>query len=200
MDSVTLVLASGSPRRLQLLGSLGLRCLVAPVEIDETPSAGEAPAAYAQRLAAGKAEAAVTRHPSDRLVLAADTVVALGEHILGKPAGPEDAARMLRRLSGRRHAVHTAVAASLGGVSAYRLSSSEVTFRHLRDHEIEAYVATGEPLDKAGAYGIQGLAAVFVRRLCGSYSGVVGLPLFETAQLLDSFGLDVLTAAPGALS
>jgi septum formation protein len=200
MDSVTLVLASGSPRRLQLLGSLGLRCMVSPVEIDETPCPGEAPADCARRLAAGKAELAVTQHARDRLVLAADTVVALGDHILGKPADADDAARMLRRLSGRCHEVHTAVAASRGGVTSFRLSSSEVTFRNLLNHEIEAYVATGEPFDKAGAYGIQGLAAVFVRRLCGSYSGVVGLPLFETSELLASFGIDVLAPGPGAVS
>jgi septum formation protein len=194
MDSVPLVLASGSPRRLQLLASLGLACVVAPVEIDETPRADEAPADYARRVAADKAALAVVRHGPDPLVLAADTVVALGDEILGKPADADDAARMLRRLSGRRHQVHTAVAASRHGAASFRLSSSEVTFRHLLTVEIDAYVATGEPLDKAGAYGIQGLAAVFVTRLCGSYTGVVGLPLFETAELLGSFGLDVLAA------
>ena len=197
MDSVTLVLASGSPRRLQLLASLGLECEVSPVDIDETPRPGEAPADYARRLAAEKAAVAVTRQAPGRLVLAADTVVAIGEEILGKPADPADAARMLRRLSGRRHAVHTAVAASRDRATSVRLSSSEVTFRTLLSHEIDAYVATGEPLDKAGAYGIQGLAAIFVTRLSGSYSGVVGLPLCETAELLGGFGLDVLAQRAG---
>lgn len=198
MDSLTLVLASGSPRRLQLLASIGLDCEVSPVDIDETPRPGEAPADYARRLAEEKATVAVTRHAPGRLVLAADTVVAIGEEILGKPADPADAARMLRRLSGRSHAVHTAVAASRDGATSMRLSSSEVTFRTLLNHEIDAYVATGEPLDKAGAYGIQGLAAIFVTRLCGSYSGVVGLPLCETAELLGGFGLDVLAPRAGA--
>lgn len=200
MDSVNLVLASGSPRRLHLLVALGLDCEVAPVDIDETPHAGEAPADCARRLAAGKAVAAAGRHAPDRLVLAADTVVALDQEILGKPADAGAAANMLRRLSGRRHQVHTAVAASRAGATALRVSRSDVTFRRLREREIEAYVATGEPLDKAGAYGIQGLAAVFVRRLCGSYTGVVGLPLCETAELLGAFGIDVLALRGGARS
>lgn len=200
MDSVRLVLASGSPRRLQLLASLGLDCEVSPVEIDETPRPREGPTDYARRLATEKAAVGVAMHAPDRLVLAADTVVALGDEIFGKPADHADAARMLRRLSGRSHDVHTAVAACRAGESLLRLSSSEVTFRTLPGHEIEAYVATGEPLDKAGAYGIQGLAAVFVTRLCGSYSGVVGLPLSETAELLASLGLDVLAARCGTCS
>lgn len=197
MDSLTLVLASGSPRRLRLLAALGLDCEVSPVDIDETPGPGEAPADCARRLAGEKASAAAARHPPDRLVLAADTVVALGDEIFGKPADAADAARMLRRLSGRCHEVHTAVAARRAESTAFRVSSSEVTFRDLRDAEIDAYVATGEPLDKAGAYGIQGLAAIFVTRLCGSYTGVVGLPARETAELLESFGIDVLAAACG---
>jgi septum formation protein len=195
MDSIPIVLASGSPRRRWLLTALGLDCEVAPVDVDETPWPGEIPAEHARRLAKEKVDAAALRHPPDRLLLAADTVVALGEEILGKPADREDAARMLRRLSGRRHQVHTAVAARRGEETAFRLSSSEVTFRTLRDHEIESYVATGEPLDKAGAYAIQGLAEVFVTRMSGSYSGVVGLPLCETAELLAAFGVDVLEVA-----
>lgn len=197
MDSRQLVLASGSPRRLELLASLGLDCRVAPVDIDETPLRGESPVDCARRLAAEKAAAAVRRHGPGALVLAADTVVALGEELLGKPSDPADAARMLRRLSGQTHEVHTAVAVSCDGETAFRLSSSEVTFRDLADAEIEAYVATGEPLDKAGGYGIQGLAAIFVTRLAGSHSGVVGLPLSETAQLLRQHGIDVLQRAAG---
>jgi septum formation protein len=196
MDSPDLVLASGSPRRLQLLAALGLRCEVAPVDIDETPRPGEAPPDCARRLAVAKAAEAVARRPAGSLVLAADTVVALRDEILGKPADAADAARMLRRLSGRRHEVHTAVAAQRGEMVACRLSSSRVTFRNLTDHEIEAYVATGESLDKAGGYGIQGLAAIFVTRLDGSYSGVVGLPLYETAELLNAFGVTLLTGRP----
>ena len=196
MDSPDLVLASGSPRRLQLLAALGLRCEVAPVDIDETPRPGEAPPDCARRLAVAKAAAAVARSSAGRLVLAADTVVALRDEILGKPADAADAARMLRRLSGRRHEVHTAVAAQCGETIACRLSSSRVTFRNLTDQEIEAYVATGGSLDKAGAYGIQGLAAIFVTRLDGSYSGVVGLPIYETAELLGAFGVTLLTGRP----
>jgi septum formation protein len=197
MDSAKLVLASGSPRRLQLLASLGLECEVFPVDLDESPRPGEAPSVYACRLAAEKAGAAVARLGSERLVLAADTVVALGDEIFGKPAGAAEAVRMLRRLSGRAHEVHTAVAAAQGDRTSLRLSSSEVRFNDLADEEIEAYVASGEPLDKAGAYGIQGLAAVFVTRLCGSYSGVVGLPLFETAELLREHGIDVIRKPRG---
>lgn len=192
-----LVLASGSPRRRQLLAALGLACRAAPVDIDETPRAGEAPADCARRLAIEKAAAAAAGHPAGTLVLGADTVVALGPEMLDKPRDAADAARILRRLSDRRHEVHTAVAARRDGQTACRLSSSRVTFRHLTDRDIEAYVATGEPLDKAGAYGIQGLAAIFVTRLDGSYSGVVGLPLYETAEMLQAFGVDVLAARGG---
>jgi len=197
MDSLNLVLASASPRRRQLLASLGLECEVAPTDIDETPHPGEAPADYARRLAREKAAAAAACHPPERLLLAADTVVALGEEILGKPTDASDAARMLRRLSGRAHEVHTAVAARRGDTTALRLATTEVTFRSLRDVEIDTYVSTGEPLDKAGAYGIQGVAAVFVTRLSGSYSAVVGLPLCETAELLREFGVEILGLATG---
>lgn len=195
MNSFELVLASASPRRRQLLAGFGLDLEVAPVDIDETPRGGEEPGELACRLAAEKAAAAVALHAPGRLVLAADTVVALGERVLGKPADEADARRMLRALSGRRHEVHTAVALRRNAEAGLCLSSSEVDFRVLSAGEIDAYVATGEPLDKAGAYGIQGLAGIFVARLCGSYSGVVGLPLCETAELLESFGVQLLAAA-----
>lgn len=194
MNSCALVLASASPRRLQLLSSLGLELEVSPVDIDETPAPAEDPAALALRLAAAKAAAAATRHPG-QVVVAADTVVALGEETLGKPADTAEAQAMLQRLSGMRHEVFTAVAARRDQHSGSRLSRSEVDFRALAPAEIEAYVATGEPMDKAGAYGIQGVAAVFVSRLCGSYSGVVGIPLHDTAELLRDFGIDVLRCA-----
>ena len=194
MDSVALVLASASPRRRQLLAPFGLALDVSPVDIDETPRPGEAPEALASRLAAAKA-AAAARDAPQRLVLAADTVVALEERVLGKPADAADARRMLHALSGRRHQVHTAVAVRRGAEAGMRLSSSEVDFRALSAGEIDAYVATGEPLDKAGAYGIQGLAAIFVARLSGSHSGVVGLPLCETAELLGRFGVHLLPAS-----
>jgi septum formation protein len=194
MDSCALVLASASPRRLQLLSSLGLQLDVAPVDIDETPAPGEEPAALALRLAEAKAALAAARHPG-RVVVAADTVVALGGHTLGKPADTVEASSMLQRLSGARHEVFTAVAARRDRQAGTRLSRSEVDFRVLAPAEIEAYVGTGEPMDKAGAYGIQGVAAVFVSRLCGSYSGVVGMPLHDTAELLRDFGIDVLRCA-----
>jgi septum formation protein len=197
MNSCTLVLASASPRRLQLLSSLGLQLEVSPVDIDETPGRGEDPAVLALRLAEAKAAVAAGRHPG-RVVVAADTVVALGGATLGKPADPAEAAVMLRQLSGKRHEVFTAVAARRDLQAGSRLSRSEVDFRALEPAEIETYVGTGEPLDKAGAYGIQGVAAVFVSRLCGSYSGVVGMPLHDTAELLRDFGIDVLRCAGGA--
>ena len=199
MDSTKLVLASGSPRRLQLLAGLGLDVEVRPVGVDETPRPGEAPADLARRLATDKAEAAALQLPG-RLVLAADTVVALDGQVLGKPADAAAAAGMLRQLSGRRHQVHTAVAAGRDGVISVRLSSSEVDFRRLGAGEIEAYVASGDPLDKAGGYGIQGLAGIFVTRLCGSYTGVMGLPVCETAQLLRRHGVELLPVAAGDAS
>lgn len=197
MNSCALVLASASPRRLDLLSSLGLQPEVSPVDIDETPRPGEDPATLAVRLAEAKAAHAAARYPG-RLVLAADTVVALGGETLGKPADAADAAAMLQRLSGLRHEVFTAVAARRDREAGTRVSRSAVDFRALAPAEIAAYVATGEPLDKAGAYGIQGVAAIFVTQLCGSYSGVVGLPLHHTAELLREFGLDVLHCAGAA--
>lgn len=194
MNSCALVLASASPRRLQLLSSLGLQLEVSPVDIDETPGAGEDPAALALRLAEEKAALAAARHPG-RVLVAADTVVALGGETLGKPADAAEARSMLQRLSSRRHEVFTAVAVRRDRQSGSRLSRSEVDFRVLAPAEIEAYVGTGEPMDKAGAYGIQGLAAIFVSRLCGSYSGVVGIPLHDTAELLRDFGIDVMRCA-----
>ncbi|NGP53314.1 Maf family protein [Thioalkalivibrio sp. XN8] len=197
MDSCQLVLASASPRRLELLSAFGLHLQVDPVDIDERPAPGEKPAALAQRLAEAKAAAAASRHPG-RVVLAADTVVAADGAVLGKPADAAEAGAMLRRLAGRRHEVYTAVAARRDAAAAVRLSRSEVDFRALAASEIDAYVATGEPLDKAGAYGIQGCAAIFVTRLCGSYSGVVGLPLAETAELLQEFGIELLRCGAAA--
>lgn len=197
MDSCHLVLASASPRRLELLSAFNLQLQVDPVDIDERPAPGEQPAAMAQRLAGEKAAAAARRHPG-RVVLAADTVVTVDGSILGKPADAAEAAAMLRRLSGREHEVYTAVAAQRDDVAAARLSRSEVEFRALGDAEVAAYVASGEPLDKAGAYGIQGRAAVFITRLSGSYSGVVGLPLAETHDLLREFGIELLGRAGAA--
>lgn len=181
-------LASASPRRSALLRQIDVQHEIRPVDLDETPRAGEAPAHYALRLAEAKARAlwesldAAARRP----VLAADTTVAIGEEILGKPADRDDAARILGRLSGRDHEVHTAVALLHEGGADARLSTSTVTFRELTAAEIDWYWATGEPADKAGAYGVQGHGAIFIRHLSGSYSGVMGLPLYETWELLAS--------------
>jgi septum formation protein len=180
-------LASASPRRGELLRQIGVAHEARPVDVDESPRAGEAPAHYALRLAQEKARALWEQVPDAerRPVLAADTTVALGEEILGKPAGRADAIMMLERLSGREHQVHTAIALLHAGGADSRVSTSSVTFRLLSPAEIEWYWQTGEPADKAGAYAVQGKAAIFIRHLAGSYSGVMGLPLFETWELLE---------------
>lgn len=185
-----IILASASPRRSALLTQIGIAHRVMPVDIDETALAAERPAAYVQRLAAAKAERLWSQlSPSDRLpVLGADTSVALGGQILGKPRDRNDCIDMLRALSGRTHHVFTAVALQWDRGREVRLSVSEVTFRRLDDAEIAAYWDSGEPADKAGAYAVQGLAAVFIERIAGSYSGIVGLPLYETGELLTRVG------------
>lgn len=185
-------LASASPRRRQLLQQLGLRFEVLPADVDETRRAGEAPADYALRLAVAKAEtaAACLGDPAAR-VLGADTVVVLGSTVLGKPRDRDEGLAMLAQLSGRSHQVLSAVALWHRGTLSTALSESRVSFRGIAAAEAEAYWGTGEPQDKAGGYGIQGLGAVFVERLEGSYSGVMGLPLFETAELLRRAGVSV---------
>jgi septum formation protein len=184
-------LASASPRRSALLTQIEVTHRVKPVDIDESHRPGEAPAAYVVRLARTKAETLWQQLPEhDRLpVLGSDTTVALGTEILGKPANRDDGVAMLRRLSGLTHQVHTGVALRSRQGVATRLSTSDVTFRVLSDAEAESYWETGEPADKAGGYAVQGRAAVFIERISGSYSGIVGLPLFETAELLRSLAL-----------
>lgn len=186
-----LVLASGSPRRRDLLAGLGLRPEVRPVDIDESPRPGEHAATYVARLAREKA---VERAAPGELVLAADTVVALDGQLLGKPKDRDDARRMLRQLSGRGHEVLTGVA--VFDPAADRLEvevvSTTVFFNGLGAGEIDWYVDGGEPMDKAGAYGIQGQAAVFIDRLDGNYSNVVGLPLPTVYRLLKNAGFEVL--------
>ncbi len=181
-----ILLASASPRRSALLRQIDVDHDVRPVDIDEAPRNGERPAQYALRLAEEKARALWQRlEPTERRpVLAADTTVALGLEILGKPLDRDDAARILARLSGREHEVHTAVALLHEGGADARVSTSTVTFRELTEAEIEWYWRTGEPADKAGAYAVQGHGAIFIRHLAGSYSGVMGLPLYETWELL----------------
>jgi len=186
-------LASASPRRRQLLEQLGLGFEVTAADVDETPSPREAPADYVLRIACLKAETAAQRLESPRLpVLAADTEVVLGGAILGKPRSEEEGLRMLAGLSGRAHQVLSAVALWKGGALDTALCSTVVRFRPIPPAEAAAYWASGEPRDKAGGYGIQGLGAVFVERLEGSYSNVVGLPLFETAALLRKAGVKLL--------
>ena len=192
-------LASRSPRRRELLNQLGVAFeeLLARelhgADVDETPHAGEAPEAYVVRIARAKAELGWRQVASCALaplpVLAADTTVVLDAEILGKPADAGHARQMLGRLSAHTHSVLTAVAVVRGDRWETALSVSTVEFRNLDDAKIRAYVAGGEPLDKAGAYAIQGGAAVFVRKLAGSYSGIMGLPLLETADLLWRFGI-----------
>lgn len=193
--ATNIYLASASPRRAELLPLIGVAFEVLHLldfAVDESVHGREAPALYVKRLALAKARAGVramrARGLPVRPVLGADTTVCIGREILGKPGDAAvpalEAARMLRLLSGRTHRVLTAVALVVGRRQQVVLSTSRVRFRHLTRAEIAAYVATGEPLDKAGGYAIQGAAAAFVSHLAGSYSGVMGLPLFETAQLL----------------
>jgi septum formation protein len=188
-----IVLASGSPRRRELLRQINLPHQVRPADVDETRSPGEPPSDYARRIALDKAEhvARLLDGADDRIILAADTAVVLGDEVIGKPADAADAASMLRRLSGREHQVVTAVAGIRGRRRLVELSVSSVAFRPISETEISSYVASGEPMGKAGAYAIQGFAAVFAERLAGSYSGVMGLPLFETARLLAQLGVAI---------
>ena len=186
MGEHRILLASASPRRSELLRQVGIAHEVRPVDVDEAIAAGEAPVEYVLRLAETKARVLWRRLPKDqrRPVLAADTTVALEGEVFGKPADFAEAAAMLARLSGRTHQVHTAVAVVHAGGETSRINSSSVSLREITPAEIDWYWRTGEPVDKAGAYAVQGRAAVFIRHLSGSYSGVMGLPLFETWELL----------------
>jgi septum formation protein len=181
-------LASGSPRRRELLQQIGVSFRVIRLSLDETVLRGESPSAYVSRLAEAKAAAGWegSRGAEEAPVLAADTAVVLDGRILGKPTGMNDAIAMLLELSGRTHDVLTAVALRTAAKLQVKVSRSEVTFRSIDPGEARAYWETGEPADKAGAYAIQGYAATFISDLKGSYSGVMGLPLFETAALLEA--------------
>jgi septum formation protein len=183
------ILASQSPRRLLLLRAAGYDPEVRPANVDETPLPDEPSLDYASRVA--RAKALACEAPQDRAVLAADTVVSLDGAILGKAATGEEAVETLCRLSGRTHQVHTAVALRrVTGALLTDLVTTEVRFRTLSDAEIRAYVVTGEPMDKAGAYGIQGRGGALVAEVHGSYTNVVGLPLEETLRLLRLAGVD----------
>jgi septum formation protein len=190
-------LASASPRRRQLLELIGVPHVVTPADIDETPREAEPADEYVVRLAREKADAIWQRHV-DLPVLAADTTVVVDGEILGKPESEDDARNMLGRLSGRAHIVHTGIALRTVRGTRTDLSSTQVSFAALTPAAIHAYWASGEPQGKAGAYAIQGLGAVFVNAVHGSYTGVMGLPLFETAQLLREAGIAVWNGALAA--
>jgi septum formation protein len=186
----SIVLASASARRSQLLTQIGVRHRAVAADVDETPRPDEPPERYVSRLAEDKALAIVQAGSgANAPVLAADTTVVLDGRLYGKPADEADCVDMLTSLGGRRHAVLTALALWHDGGLRQALSTSHVTFRDIAADECRRYWASGEPAGKAGAYAIQGLGAVFVERLEGSFSGVMGLPLYETAALLDAAGV-----------
>ncbi|MFZ7108923.1 Maf family protein [Avibacterium avium] len=196
-----LYLASQSPRRLQLLQQLGLKVEIFNADIDETPKADELPVDYVRRMAQEKNHAA--RQQLEKLanfaphlpILSADTSVVCDGQILGKPQNHAQAAQMLRLLSDRTHQVLTSVCVSLPDQKHCLVQTSQVTFKPLTEQEISAYIRTGEPMDKAGAYGIQGVGGIFISHIEGSFSGVMGLPVFETAELLRQVGVDLFSSS-----
>lgn len=185
-----LILASRSPRRVELLKQIGLSCETLPADIDESQRLHEPPEQYVVRLAQEKAEACLQRLTVGQAtlpVLAADTTVALAGQVLGKPEHDDDARKMLARLSGSVHQVHTAVALAFMGKVEVVLSTTMVEMMDISVQQITHYIASGEHLDKAGSYGIQGLAGAWIKRIEGSYTGVMGLPIYETAALLRKY-------------
>jgi septum formation protein len=187
MTRPLVILASASPRRRELLNLIGIEHEVRPANIDETYLAGEAPREHAERLAREKA---VAIEVPEAITIGSDTIVVVDGRVLGKPRDREHAAEMLRQLSGRSHVVMTGVAAKWQGKLVSGLEEVGVTFRSLREDEIERYIDTGEPMDKAGAYGIQGFGATIVERVDGDYFAVMGLPLNRLARLLETLGLN----------
>ncbi len=192
---MAIILASKSPRRQELLHNLGLEFIVRTADIDETMDSALAPEQEVARVSAEKA--AAIKAGDDDIVISADTIVVVDNEILGKPADEADAASMLRKLSGRRHEVMTAVTVRKAGEQNTQVVRTDVQFCELSDAEIRAYIATKEPMDKAGAYGVQGLASVFVRELRGDYFSVMGLPVCTLANMLKKFGVYVLGADGG---
>jgi septum formation protein len=188
MNPLRVILASQSPRRRELLALIGITHEVRPADIDETYFPGEKPAAHAERLARGKCAVIAEREP-DALVIGSDTIVVVDGDVLGKPTDEADAARMLRRLSGRSHVVVTAVAVARRGQIRSAVEEVNVTFHSLSDGDIAAYIATREPMDKAGAYGIQGFGATIVERVDGDYFAVMGLPLQLLVRVLRELGV-----------
>ena len=190
MNTPPVTLASASPRRRELLTLIGIPHVVQPADIDETPFPGEAPEAHAERLARTKADVvAKILGPHRNLVVAADTIVVIDDEILGKPRDIAEAARMLERLSGRTHTVVTGVACALDGRVESGVETVQVTFRELSPTEIADYIQTGEPMDKAGAYGIQGFGATIVQRIDGDYFAVMGLSLVRMIGLWKQLGV-----------
>ena len=185
---VEVILASQSPRRRELLTLVGIRHVVSPADIDESVMPDEAPVPHCERLARAKAHVLAERHP-DAVIIAADTIVVLDGDILGKPRDAADARAIIARLSGRTHTVYTAMAVELGGRTESAVEEVAVTFRDLSAEDIAEYVATGEPMDKAGAYGIQGYGATIVERIDGDYFSVMGLGLRRLVALLERVGL-----------
>lgn len=186
---VRVVLASQSPRRRDLLTLIGIPHDVRPADVDESVLPGEEPVPHCERLARAKASALAAKE-RDAMVIGSDTIVVIDGDILGKPSSPEEACAMIARLSGRTHTVFTAVAVSYGGRTVSGVESVAVTFRALEDREIAAYVATGEPMDKAGAYGIQGYGATIVERIEGDYFAVMGLALGRLVGLMNALGVE----------
>lgn len=198
MRQPTLILASASPRRRELLTQLGVAHTCQPADIDESVTAGETPREYVARMARGKAAVVFSANDGKQPVLAADTSVVVDKDILGKPRDHFDGLAMLARLSGRTHSVMTSICLQTNAAVICEVISTEVTFTGLDRDTCEAYLATDEPWDKAGGYGIQGLGGAFVSAIEGSYSNVVGLPLCETWRLLAKHGIPTsLDQAPG---
>ncbi len=196
MTTPSIILASASPRRRELLAQMGLAFQAVSVEADEIPRQGELPEQYVYRVAAEKSLLGQLACPTKLPVLGADTEVVLDGEVFGKPQSFDHARDMLGRLSGREHQVLSAVSLRLGDEHWQAMNLSRVSFRVISEAEIEAYWVTGEPCDKAGAYAIQGLGALFIAHLEGSFSGVMGLPVFETANLLREAGIQVLLTPP----
>ncbi|OOF70604.1 Maf family protein [Rodentibacter caecimuris] len=194
--SKTIYLASNSPRRWALLQQLGINLIRVEGEVDETPYQNEEASAYCLRIALAKNQAAQAEHSRRSLanypIVTADTTVSIHNQILGKPKDQDEAFQMLKLLSGKTHQVFTAVCVSYNQQQFSRLQTSDVIFKKITEEEIRAYIATGEPMDKAGAYGIQGLGGIFVQHLAGSFTGVMGLPIAETAELLKRCNLSLL--------
>jgi septum formation protein len=188
MSAVRVILASQSPRRRELLSLVGIAHEVQPADIDESYLAGERPREHAERLARGKTAVIAEREP-DALVIGSDTIVVVDGDVLGKPVDEPDAVRMLERLAGRSHVVVTAVAVAWRGETRSEVEEVGVTFHPMNRTEVDAYIATGEPMDKAGAYGIQGYGATIVSRVDGDYFAVMGLPLQRLTRVLASIGI-----------